>query len=362
MSATSDTRPVTFGLIGAGWRTEFFLRVARALPDRFRVGGVVVRDAEKGHAVAAAWGVPTYRTPDDLLHAASPAFMVLSVPRSVAPDLLAALVAREIPVLVETPPAADLDGLRAVWQLAGAGARVQVAEQYPFQPLHAARLALVRAGRLGIVSQAQVSAAHDYHGLGLLRGLLGVGFANATITARAFEAPIVDGPDRAGDPATERVVPSRQVVALLDWGDRWGVYDFAGAQYFSWIRSPRVLVRGERGEIHDERVAYLEDFRTPVTYDFVRQVAGEGGNLEGFHLKGILAGEKWVYRNPFVPARLSDDEIAVATCMEKMAVYAAGGASFYGLAEAAQDHYLGLMIAQAAHTGADVRTASQPWA
>ena len=31
--------PIAFGLIGSGWRGEFFERIAAALPDRFRLTG-----------------------------------------------------------------------------------------------------------------------------------------------------------------------------------------------------------------------------------------------------------------------------------------------------------------------------------
>ena len=89
--------------------------------------------------------------------------------------------------------------------------------------------------------------------------------------------------------------------------------------------------------------------------------AGHDGNLEGYYHKGILAGSEWVYRNPFAPARLTDDEIAVATCLDKMAHYAAGGPDFYSLAEASHDHYLGMLIEQAARSGETVHTEVQPW-
>ena len=59
--------PVVFGIVGGGWRTEFFMRVVRALPERFAVAAVVVRDAERGRAFERAWGVPTVRGHDDLL-------------------------------------------------------------------------------------------------------------------------------------------------------------------------------------------------------------------------------------------------------------------------------------------------------
>ena len=353
--------PICFGIIGGGWRAEFFLRVAQALPERFCVAGMWVRDEGKGRVLEDAWGIPAYRTLEGLLRAADYAFVVVSVPWPVTPLMLRELADRGVPALSETPPAPDLEGLVALHDLTERGARVQVAEQYPFQPLHAARLALARSGKLGTVTQAQVSAAHGYHGTSLIRGLLGVRFEPCTIRARQFVSPLVAGPGRGGPPEEHKVVASKQVVAHLDFGDRLGVYDFTGDQYFSWIRSPRVLVRGERGEINNQRVSYLEDYLTPVYLDLKRVDAGLEGNLEGYYHKGILAGGEWVCRNPFAPARLTDDEIAVATCLDKMAAYAEGGPSFYGLPEASQDHYLGLLIDQAVRIGEAVRTERQPW-
>jgi predicted dehydrogenase len=35
--------PARFGVIGSGWRSEFFLRIAAALPDQLQVAGIVAR-------------------------------------------------------------------------------------------------------------------------------------------------------------------------------------------------------------------------------------------------------------------------------------------------------------------------------
>jgi predicted dehydrogenase len=352
----------SYGIVGGGWRAEFYLRIAQALPQRFRVGGMMVRNEAKGQALEARWGVRTYRTLGELLEVPGLDFVVVSVPWPVTPLILGELAQHGMPALSETPPAPDLAGLIALHDLTRQGARIQVAEQYAFQPLHAARLALVRSGRLGRVSQAQVSAAHGYHGLSLLRQLLGVTFEETGVWARQFVSPIVSGPGRGGPPTTEEITTSRQTIAYLDFGDRLGVFDFAGDQYFSWIRSERVLVRGDRGEIKDRQLSYLRDFQTPIYSELQRVDTGHYGSLEGYYHKGILAAGEWVYENPFVPARLADDEIAVATCLERMGAYAAGGPSFYGLPEASQDHYLNLMIGEAVETGERVVARPQPWA
>jgi predicted dehydrogenase len=354
-------KPIEFAIVGAGWRAEFFLRIARALPARFNVVGMAVRNAEKGRAVEAAWGVPTWRDADGLLAATRPAFVIVSVPQPVAPGIIAELAARNVPVLTETPPAPSREGLVELWKLVQGGAKIQVAEQYIYQPLHAARLALVKAGKLGRPSFAHVSACHGYHGTSLIRHFLGLGFEPATVTARAFESDIVGGPGRAGPAQSEQISRSRQVIAQLDFGDRLAIYDFTGDQYFSWIRSLGVLIRGERGEIRDYDVRYLEAFDKPVHFELQRQNAGEDGNLEGLWHKGYTGGAEWIYRNPYPYAPLSDDEIAIATVLCGMAAYLEGGPEVYGFAEAAQDQWLSLAIDEALRLGVPVTVPQAPW-
>ena len=285
---------------------------------------------------------------------------MVSTPWPVTPDLLHELASRGVATLAETPPAPDDAGLRSLAPLATSG-RIQVAEQYQFQPLHAARLELVRSGRLGTVSQARVSAAHGYHGVDLIRRFLGLESEPLTITAHRFVSPIVASPDRAGPPAEERIVESDQVIAVLDAGDRLGVYDFSPDQYFSWIRAVRVLIRGERGELDDRTVRTLLDHRTPAIAELVRHDTGHDGNLEGYHLTGITLGDTWLYRNPFAPARLADDEIAVATCLARMVEWLEGGPDVCSLADAAQDHHIGLAIEEAARTGRAVTVRGHVW-
>ncbi len=354
-------KPIEFAIVGAGWRAEFFLRIARALPDRFRIVGMAVRNAEKGKAVETAWGVRTWRDADGLLRGSKPAFVIVSVPQPAAPALISELAGRNVAVLTETPPAPTAEGLLGLWKLAEGGARIQVAEQYIHQPLHAARLALVRSGKLGTTSFAQVSACHGYHGTSLIRHFLGVSFEPATVTARAFESDIVAGPGRAGPPVAERMTRSRQVIAELDFGNRLAVYDFTGDQYFSWIRSLGALIRGDRGEIRDYDVRYLETFDKPVHFRLARENAGDDGNLEGLWHKGYSGGADRLYRNPFPYAPLSDDEIAIATVLAGMGAYVEGGPEVYGLAEAAQDQWLSLAIEEALKTGQPVRTPAAPW-
>jgi predicted dehydrogenase len=352
--------PMPFAVVGAGWRAEFYMRIAAALPERFSLVGVVARSAARRDELAQC-GVPVYATLDDLLSATTPAFVVTCVPWDANVPLIEELVSRGLPVLSETPPAPDVERLCQVYALDRAGARIQVAEQFIYQPHHAARLAWVASGKLGTPSHVQVSACHGYHGLSLLRHFLGVSFEPVTVRALRFRAPLIAGPGRDGPPRELKMVQSEQVIAWIEFPDRLGIYDFAGDQYFSWVRHQRLLVRGERGEIIDQTASSLRSYDDPLEVRFLRLNTGENGNLEGLCLKGIIAGDEWVYRNPFVPACLSDEEIAMATSLLKMGEYVAGGAPPYPLAQACQDRYLDILIAQAVASGERVASQPQPW-
>jgi hypothetical protein len=352
---------IEFGIVGAGWRTEFYLRIARALPDRFRVTGVVVRNPARRKAFGEAWGVRVCADVNELL-ATSPSFVVTSVSWPSNPGLLRELSERGVPVLSETPPAPDLAQLREVAALTATGARIQVAEQYWAQPYHQACTALIEKGLLGRPSYAQVSAAHGYHGISLIRRFLGIGFEPPKISGKRFCAPIVAGAGRHGPPEREQIRDSEQDLLFLDWGDHLGLFDFTGDQYFGWIRTNRLLLRGERGEIVDSMAYYLQDFRTPMAVTLRRDVTGANGNLEGFYLKGIQAGGEWIYRSPFAPAPLSDDEIAIATCLARMDEYVRTGREFYSLAEGCHDHYLNLLCQQAVKEGREIEAERQEWA
>ncbi|MFC0672701.1 hypothetical protein [Brachybacterium hainanense] len=107
---------------------------------------------------------------------------------------------------------------------------------------------------------------------------------------------------------------------------------------------------------------YLQDFRTPMQCAIRRVDTGQFTNFEGHYLRGLVLGEEWIYENPFAPAPLIDDEIAVASCLAGMTELVRGGHGFYGLAEACQDHYLAGAVLESARTGRTVRTSRQVWA
>lgn len=352
---------ITFGLYGSGWRSEFFLRVAKLLPEKFKVDGLITTNPEKKKRFEKEFDIPCYATLEEYLAVNKPLFMVESVNKGVSARITMEILKAGIPVLMETPAGADLETMERLYREFPEGAKIQIAEQYPFHPLHAARVQMIESGLLGDIQHTQVSFSHGYHGLALIRKFLGLGFENAKIQAMSFPVSVMSGVTRGGPPEEEKLTQEIQTVAVLDFGGKTALYSFEMSQHRSWVRSPHIQIKGEKGEIFNESLKYLLDFATPMESRLERINLGENQNVEGFGLKGIIGAGQWLYKNPYPDSRLSDDETAVAQCLEKMAHYVETGESFYSFAEGAQDMYLAIMIENAVKDGAAIRTQSQIW-
>ncbi|QQM30172.1 Gfo/Idh/MocA family oxidoreductase [Martelella lutilitoris] len=354
--------PIPFAVIGSGWRASFFLKIAGVLPDHFRAVGIVSgRPEAERRALAERWNVAVFDSVDALLAAKRPEFAVVSVRKGEIVERISEFAARDLPVLTETPVAPDHDGLRALHELVEAGARIEVAEQYFLHPVISAMRRLIADGLIGTPGYAHVSIMQTYHGISVMRKLLGIGFENATVTASSFSLPVVKGPGRYDQPERLEIIEANQTIATFDFGDRIGIYDFAESQHRSRIRAPRITVRGERGEITPERATYLIDERTPMSVELARMDKGHFTNFEGYHHHAIMAGGRYVYENPFPGPHLTDDEIAVATCLQNMRRFVERGISSYSFAEAAQDCYLAEVMQKAAADKTPVTSETQAW-
>ncbi len=352
-------KQLRIGLVGTGWRSHFFIRIAQMLPERFQIVGAVYR-SERGRDIVRNWEVPAF-TDHHALIDLSPDYVILSVNRGSMGELMRLYSRQGVPLLIETFPAKDVDELHRLYDDL-AGAKIQVAEQYPFQPLNAARIALADSGLLGRVYQMQSSLPNGYHAVAVQRKLLHTGRTCPLIRANRYSHPMTSGPSRAGDPTEDTLVDAKQMLYQLDYGDRQALNDLEDNQHRSFIRTQHWVLRGERGELRGEDVLYLKDIVTPCHFTLERVMAGEGPNLEGLYLRGVRGGDHgWYYQNPYRPARLFDDEIAVATCMDKMGRFLETGEAFYPLEEELMDLYLALMIQKAADEDRPIEVKPQPW-
>jgi predicted dehydrogenase len=355
---------IRFGLIGSGWRAEFYIRIAKAVPDQFELTNVLIREKEKGEAFSKKFGVKVVNSVDELIES-NPDYVVLSIKRGIVSDYLIDLFKRNIPVLCETPPGETIESLEELWgQAKKYQAKIQVAEQYFVQPLYAAWLKVIQDGKLGQLGNINISALHGYHGISIIRKFMNIGYENCTIYGKRFSFDVTETYGREGMAFDGEVTScSRDRLTLEFENGKIAFFDFSDpAQYHSFIRTRQLTVQGVRGEIDDLTVRYLTSENIPVTQELNRIDLGKYNNQEWSHL-GIMLGEQFIYKNPFIKARLNDDEIAVATCILLMGEYLSTGKEFYSLQDALQDMYISLMMDEAlTHPNQEVRTSTRMWA
>jgi hypothetical protein len=125
-----------------------------------------------------------------------------------------------------------------------------------------------------------------------------------------------------------------------------------------------MLIRASRGEISNDSVVRLADSRTVLEAPIVRRQNGWDLNLEGFELDHLSYEGRVLYRNPFPGLSLSDEDIATAMLLVRMARWSRGeGPAPYPLADGCQDHAISLaMQASVRDGGRPVEVAKEKWA
>lgn len=357
------TRTMRIGLVGAGWRLTPYLTVIDALPEEFEVVAALTRSEATAAHIGAERGIPAGTSAASFLAQGPMDFVLLSVPRATALPLSGQLLGAGLPVLGETPIAEHTDEIAPFVARYGLDAPLQSAEQYRLQPMHAARIAVARSGRLGEVHRITASFAHEYHAMSVIRAVLGVGSEPVTALASAADDPAVQPLGRDGWVPDLTIGADTRTVAQLRWPERGfsATYDFTDEQYFSPIRTRHIAIQGTHGELVDDRVHVIQAPGDPVTLPLTREQTGVDGDLQGFALRAMRLGAETVWRSDLGSARLADDEIAVAGVLRAMAGFVSGGSPFYGIADAAEDLYLTELVARAVAAGAAVSSDPRPW-
>ena len=351
-------KKIRYAVIGSGWRSLFYGRIARALPERFELAALCCRSAEKAARMRRDYGLPAV-VGEEAVAAARPDFIVSAVSKQGMCETVRAWLGRGYPVLSETPAALSMEDLAGLWRLHQTGAKVQVAEQYRFYPTWAALLRLTESGLLGAPVSAYLSAVHDYHAAGLLRGLLGLGREEFCLTARTYTVPVTDTHTRTEVLTEGRVVAKQQRVAAFEYeGGCMAVYDFMSDQYHSLIRPRTVRLRGTRGEVDGREVRFLNEANLPENACLEVDEDPATGEVRGVAFRG-----RQLYRPPFGLCGLPEDETAIAVMLQGMADYIETGAELYPFADALEDAYTALLMdAPAARPGAGLAGGEDPFA
>lgn len=333
---------IKYGIIGAGWRSEFYLRIAALLPDTFKVSGIYIRNKQKREEFSQKYNAPIFDTLEKLLQTDYD-FIVSCVNKAGICDTVRELACKNIPLLTETPIGTSNKEIDAFLAEIKPDWRVQVAEQFHFQPRNVAIKRVIESGILGEITQVQLSCCHDYHAASLIRFFLNTGDEMPKASSFTLPDTVNRYNSRAGLLSEPEAVTAEEKFAFLKFNDKTALYDFNYEQYFSDIRRSRVLIRGTNGEILNDECTYLKN-GLPHSFTLRRNSYGANESLDGFTLVNITAEGRVLYENPFKGARLSDEEIAIATCLLNMKKYLETGISFYTLKDAALDSKIFLSV------------------
>lgn len=326
---------IKYAILGAGWRSEFYLRIADLMPDTFKVSGICIRNRQKREEFSKKYNVPIFDTLEKLLKTDFD-FIVSCVNKGGICDTVRELAGKNVPLLTETPVGTSQEEIEAFLKEIKPEWRVQVAEQFHFQPRNAAIKRVIESGVLGEVKQVQLSCCHDYHAASLIRFFLGTGDEMPEGFSFTQSDTVTRYNSRGGLLKEPQIVTAEEKFVVLRFKDKTAIYDFNYEQYFSDIRRSRILIRGTNGEILNDECTYLKN-GLPHSFKLQRNSYGANESLDGFTLVNITAEGNVLYENPFMSARLSDEEIAIATCLLNMKRYIDTGIPFYTLEDAAID-------------------------
>lgn len=318
---------ITYCVIGAGWRSEFYLRIAKLLPELFCVKAVCVRNSETASAFREKYDVAILNSLDDVLKVDCD-FFVNCINKEDISDLSFDLCSRGYAVLQETPavlPKKQISDFKNF--------KLQVAEQFHLKPMYQAIKEILDEGIIGEVNHMEISVAHEYHAMSLIRFLMNVDVP-ACIYAKEFHPTVLHTHFRQGELPKKELTNSRHQLAVFEWDQKSAIYNFDYEQYFSPIRSDRLLLRGTRGEIDNNAVRYFNENHQFVQNEIVQH---KSGNLDGFVNGTITFCNRIYYQSPFGDARLSDEETAIATVLLKMAHYLKTGEEFYSFESGMKD-------------------------
>ncbi len=339
-------KPLSFIIVGSGWRSLFYVRIAKRFPELFELKYMLCRTQEKAKKIAAEHKIATTIS-EKQCELSKPDFVVIAVTKGSLFAETKKWSDRGFPILSETPVGVSVKELEAIWDMAQQGAKIQVAEQYHRYPFIMAGLKAIEEGKIGRPHAVTLSVAHDYHGISLIRHMLQprnpMELKLKYICGDQYIFPVTETNSRAGIIADGSVKGrTRTAITLQFEHGKVAFYDFDKVQYHSFIRARHLNVQGAAGEWNDTILRYVNQSHLPVMEKVTAYLDSKYVCLETEELHKLE--EQW---HSFICMDDIQDEYAIATMMFDMREYITSGVEIYPLAEALEDTYIWLLFQEA---------------
>ncbi len=334
---------IRFIIAGSGWRSLFYVRIAKALPQMFELCAMYCRTKEKAEKMAAENGIHTTTSIEECLGCGAD-FAVVAVNKADIASVSRQWLERGLPVLCETPAGLNIADLKAAYNMAKKGYKLMCAEQYMYFPYFSSVIKLAKKGILGEPYNITLSAVHDYHAASIIRQVLNKTYEPFKVYGKAYKFSVTETADRYQKIFDGRQSLKDRVRLTFEYEDgKTAFYDFCSVQYRSEIRSNYINIQGPKGEITNNTVSYIDSGFIPRRESLIFD---ENNNR-------VCFGNEILYENPFT-AGLNDDERAIAEVMVKTAEYIRGGTDGGNLTSVLTDAYYGIKMKEALETGGEV--------
>lgn len=297
-SEAERSETIKIGFVGTGRRSrDIYLPILQKMQSRYQIVGFTSGSAYGSRRFESQTGIEAFANAQELLDRKRPDFLIVAVPDVRCEAIVNSLLDFGIPLLVETPLAWSVAGVRKI--IARATAKkvcIGVAEQFPFLPLEQFRKKLLDMGLFGRVYAAfNDFSSYSYHGIAQLRRYL------------KGEPIEVSNADFRFEPGLRWQSGS---VIFSDGARLEHNYPIVGQTFH-----PSVHFHGTAGSMRDEIITVLND-GSAVKVSLVRN-QNNSGNLTSISAILPNVGQvEWV--NPFAAFSFSDEQIAVATLIDGM--------------------------------------------
>ena len=300
-----------FVLCGTGWRAEFYMRIAKALPEQFAISSIYTRREDMA-SVLSSQGYNATTNLNSALSFGHNAVIVSSGKEGFYP-LLKELDARHETILSETTFLSLSDEeLNQVEAIKGF-----TLEQYWYNPIYASIKKVLP--KIGKVTSVYLSALHNHHAASILRGIFDDLEIKNVKRLLDQNATCLKTGSRAGlDRERELQDYTRKITAVEFTTGEVFITDFSSNQYHSYIIPSHIEIRGEQGVITEKGIVYIGPEGYPVELPFIFHKDDVKNNQE-LSISHVTAGGEVVFVNQFYPSAFNYDEIAIATMLKEFA-------------------------------------------
>ena len=247
---------IKFTLIGTGYRSEFYIRVALNNKDKLNLVGVLARNNEKINYLTNKYNIYTTLNENDLFNL-KPDFIVVCVDKTHILDTSIYYASLGYPILMETPAALNLLDITKFKDAINKGYKIQVAEQYIRYPYISKLIELLDSNIIGDINSLELTYAHEYHAISIARSILKSKVIS--LIGKTYINNITRTNDRYNTYTDGLLTQDKETHIAIEYeNNKQLFYNFSSSCYRSPIRNKYVHIKGTRGEIINNTIYYLD--------------------------------------------------------------------------------------------------------